>query len=206
MSTLAGRERAAIVAEMRKVGPEAPTLCGDWTVRDLAAHLVVREGRPDAAPGILLPLLSGYTRSVQDQTARRDFEELLRRIASPPLYSPLRPVDRFVNAAEYFVHHEDVRRGQPEWTPRAFTADELSDLRTPTRLLARKTLAGGPAVRLLTPDGETFVTGGRGGTPVDVVGEFAELVLFVYGRAELDVEFRGPEAAVAALKAARRSV
>ena len=49
--TAASRERAALVTTMRAVGPDAPTLCGDWTTRDLAAHLVLRERRPDAAPG-----------------------------------------------------------------------------------------------------------------------------------------------------------
>ena len=38
--TAAQRERRALVETMRTVGPDAPTLCGDWTTRDLAAHLV----------------------------------------------------------------------------------------------------------------------------------------------------------------------
>ena len=38
--TAAQRERAALVETMRAVGPDAPTLCGDWTTRDLAAHLI----------------------------------------------------------------------------------------------------------------------------------------------------------------------
>ena len=59
--TAAARERAALVTTMRAVGPDAPTLCGEWTTRDLAAHLVLRERRPDAAPGILVPALAGYT-------------------------------------------------------------------------------------------------------------------------------------------------
>src|SRR5437763_933578 len=50
--TAAQRERAALVETMRTVGPNAPTLCGDWTTRDLAAHLVVREGRLDATAGV----------------------------------------------------------------------------------------------------------------------------------------------------------
>ena len=54
--TAAQRERAALVETMRTVGPDAPTLCGDWTTRDLAAHLVVREGRLDTTPGITIPL------------------------------------------------------------------------------------------------------------------------------------------------------
>ena len=61
--SVAQRERAALVATMRSVGPDAPTLCEGWTTRDLAAHLVIREYRVDAAPGILIPLFAGHTAS-----------------------------------------------------------------------------------------------------------------------------------------------
>ena len=47
--SVAQDERARLVETMRAVGPDHPTLCGDWTTRDLAAHLVVRERRLDAA-------------------------------------------------------------------------------------------------------------------------------------------------------------
>ena len=48
-------ERAAIADLMTSLGPDAPTLCEGWTTRDLAAHLVVRATRVDAAAGILIP-------------------------------------------------------------------------------------------------------------------------------------------------------
>ena len=67
--TAASRERAALVNTMRAVGPDGPTLCGDWTTRDLAAHLVLRERRLDAAPGILIPALAGYTARKQQHLA-----------------------------------------------------------------------------------------------------------------------------------------
>ena len=50
MPSPARAERAALCDLFLEVGPDAPTLCGAWTTRDLAAHLVVRERRPDAAP------------------------------------------------------------------------------------------------------------------------------------------------------------
>ena len=49
--SIAQRERAGLVEILRAVGPDAPTLCERWTTRDLTAHLVVRERRPDALPG-----------------------------------------------------------------------------------------------------------------------------------------------------------
>src|SRR5690349_11008507 len=47
-------ERAALCDLLVTVGPDAPTLCEGWTTRDLAAHLAVRDRRPDAAAGIVL--------------------------------------------------------------------------------------------------------------------------------------------------------
>lgn len=74
--TAAQRERAALVESLREHGPDAPTLCEGWTARDLAAHLVVRERRLDAAPGILVPQLAGYTERVQARvTASTDWAE-----------------------------------------------------------------------------------------------------------------------------------
>ncbi|HTY27629.1 MAG TPA: maleylpyruvate isomerase family mycothiol-dependent enzyme, partial [Mycobacterium sp.] len=97
--SVAQRERAALVATMRSVGPDALTLCEGWTTRDLAAHLVVREYRPDAAPGILIPLFAGHTAKVQDAAAKNtEWNALLDKVASgPPLYSPLKILDPVAN-------------------------------------------------------------------------------------------------------------
>src|SRR5262245_31910880 len=107
--TAAQRERAALVETMRSVGPDAPTLCGDWTTRDLAAHLVVREGRLDATPGIVIPFLAGYTDKVQRQVASgADWDDLLDKIASgPPTLSPFKLLDPVANMGEMYIHHED---------------------------------------------------------------------------------------------------
>ena len=42
MTSLARRERLALADLAEQLGPDAPTLCGDWSTRDLLAHLVVR--------------------------------------------------------------------------------------------------------------------------------------------------------------------
>ena len=62
---------------MRAAGPEAPTLCAGWTTRDLAAHLVVREARPDAAAGIVLPALASRMEELRLREAERPWDELL---------------------------------------------------------------------------------------------------------------------------------
>ena len=95
-------------------------LLGDWTTKDLAAHLVVRERRLDAAPGIIIPALADYTARVQNEVAAAaDWDELLDKVASgPPLLSPFKVLDPLVNVGDMFLHHEDVRRAVTGWEPR----------------------------------------------------------------------------------------
>ncbi len=81
--SIAQQERAALVETILAAGPEAPTLCEGWTTRDLAAHLVIREYRLDAAPGILIPFFADHTEKVQNQVAQQtEWEELVGKIAS----------------------------------------------------------------------------------------------------------------------------
>ena len=47
-SSLADRERADLADLLGTLGPDAPTRCEGWTTAHLAAHLVVRDRRPDA--------------------------------------------------------------------------------------------------------------------------------------------------------------
>ena len=53
-TTLARAERHALCDLLIEVGPDAPTLCEGWSTFDLAAHLVVRERRPDRGPGLVI--------------------------------------------------------------------------------------------------------------------------------------------------------
>jgi uncharacterized protein (TIGR03085 family) len=205
--TAAQRERAALVETMRAVGPDAPTLCGDWTTRDLAAHLVVREGRPDATAGVAIPFLAGYTEKVQRQvTQSTDWEQLLDKIASgPPLYSPFKLVDAVANMGEMFIHHEDVRRAQSGWEPRQLDSATVSALGRGLSLMARLTLAKAPArVSLRTPDGKTLGAVGRG-PELEVIGEPQELLLFISGRDEVRLTFSDAQAAQA-VRTSRRGL
>ena len=52
-------ERTQLAKLLLEVGPDAPTLCGDWTTRDLAIHLYLRENRPDAAAGMFIGPVKG---------------------------------------------------------------------------------------------------------------------------------------------------
>ncbi|BBZ52011.1 TIGR03085 family protein [Mycobacterium heidelbergense] len=205
--SVAQRERAALVETMRGVGPDAPTLCEGWTTRDLAAHLMIREYRPDAAPGILIPFFASHTARVQNQvTERTEWDELVDKVASgPPIYSPLKLLDPVANVAEMFIHHEDVRRAQPGWEPRVLEPALASALRRTLPLMARLTLAKVPGrVALRTPEGKTVLTAGSG-PAVTVTGAPEELLLFSVGR-QARVEFEGDAAAVQAVREAPKGL
>ena len=155
MTSPARRERSALCDTFETVGPDAPTLCSPWRTRDLAAHLVIREGRPDAALGMLVPPLAERSRRVQDGYAAERWPELVERVRTgPPSWSPTRlePVDTVVNLAEMFLHHEDVLRAAPGWEPRLLPDDleqGLWSVLTRTgRLLFRRSHVG---VVLVTP-------------------------------------------------------
>ena len=205
--SVAQRERAALVETLRSVGPDAPTLCEGWKTRDLAAHLMIREYRPDAAPGIVIPYFASRTAKVQHEVAERtDWDELLDKVASgPPIYSPLKLLDPVANVAEMFIHHEDVRRAQPGWEPRVLEPALAAMLRRTLPLMGRMTLAKVPGrVALRTPDGKTVLTAGRG-PAVTVTGAPEELLLFSVGR-QARVEFDGDASTVQAVRDAPKGL
>lgn len=205
--TTARAERAALVDLLAQVGPDAPTLCGGWRTRDLAAHLVLRERRPDAALGIMVGPLGSWTRRVQRGLAGQDWDALLAQVRTgPPRWSPaaLGPVDEAVNTVEFYVHHEDVRRGGEGWARRdldARTAADLwSALTRSARFLLRRCPVGVVAVPTDGPGAGTE-TRLRGGDPlVSVGGPVGEIVLAVYGRATTDLELSGPVQAIEAFQ------
>ena len=206
--TAAQRERSALVETMRAVGPDAPTLCGDWTTRDLAAHLVVREGRLDATAGVAVPFLAGYTAKVQRQvTESTEWDRLLDKIASgPPLYSPFKILDPVANLGEMFIHHEDVRRAEAGWEPRPLDDAMVKALGRGLAIMARLTLAKAPArVTFRTPQGKELFTLGRG-PEVTVTGEPQEILLFISGRDEVRLAFDGEPDAVEAVRTNRRGL
>ncbi|WP_020669658.1 TIGR03085 family metal-binding protein [Amycolatopsis nigrescens] len=192
-------ERLALCSLFDELGPEAPTLCTGWRTRDLAAHLVLREHRPDAAPGILLSPLAGHTQRVQDNYAARPWSELVGSVRSgPPRFWPTAfgPLDEIVNGPEFLVHHEDVRRAQPDWAPRdpdpRRDATALASIRRIGRLAFRRSPVG---VVLLTPAGAE-VTAKRGPNPVTITGEPVELLFYAFGRDAVHVSFEGDKSAL----------
>jgi uncharacterized protein (TIGR03085 family) len=202
-------ERAALCDLFDELGPDQPTLCDGWETRDLAAHLVVRERRPDSAPGILLKPFAGYTKRVQDSYGRRPWRELVDLVrGGPPAWWPTRipAVDNVVNSIEFFIHHEDARRGQEGWTPREPDAERDAVLWTGLRRTAKMTLRRSPVGLVLRrPDGAEIVAK-RGPNTVTLTGEPGDLLLFATGRTAVRVEHEGEQQAVAAVLGLRRGL
>jgi uncharacterized protein (TIGR03085 family) len=196
MTGYARAERGQLVDLLRELGPDAPTLCGDWTTADLAAHLVVRDRRPDSGPGLLVPALAGWTESVRRGALRsRGYQQLVDKVARPPWWSPVSNpmLHEPVNLMEYFIHHEDVRRAQSDWRPRDLPADLEAALwgrLGVLRLMLRKV----PAAVTLAAPGHGELSAGRGGdAKVRITGSPGELVLFCSGRQQVArVDLEGP--------------
>lgn len=194
---------------MAAVGPDAPTLCGDWTTRDLAAHLAIRERRLDASPGILITAFAPHTEKVQNRYATRPYAELLELVRTgPPIWSPLRVVDAKANLGEMFVHHEDVRRAAAAWEPRDLDARWNSALWSLARQMGRMVFRRSPrTVTLDAGEGRTATPRRAAGTDEVVLrGTPAELVLYAFGRDAVRVTFDGSDQAVDAVKRLPRGV
>jgi uncharacterized protein (TIGR03085 family) len=208
-------ERLALADLLDRVGPDQPTLCEGWTTRDLAAHIIMRERRPDAAAGILLRSARPHSERVRLAIAGTPFDELVRQVRQPPWWSPssVPLVDSAVNTAEFFVHHEDVRRARPEWEPRELPMSLERALWGRVRPLAKLALRRFPSAVLLHAPGYGESTAGAASADdpasprVRVSGPPSELLLFCFGRQQAArVEVSGPEPHASALRRARLGV
>jgi uncharacterized protein (TIGR03085 family) len=201
---LDARERRELCDLFGDLGPDAPTLCEGWATRDLAAHLVVRERSPQAAPGLFLG--GPFARMLERATERalaKGYEELVERVRNGPPLGPfavpgLRTV---LNLNEYAVHHEDVRRanGMGPRTDRPDLQDALwSLLRRGARFQLRKV---SEVTVVLAPPRRDPVEVGSGPTAT-LAAEPLELVLYLMGRrGAAAVEPTGDSIAVARLEA-----
>ena len=128
--------------------------------------------------GTVLPTVGGEGGGGVDQDV-----ELVR--TGPGLLSPfaLPGWDRFFNTTEYVVHHEDVRRAQPDWAPRTMPRQDQDALWAAAGLYARRG-GGRRGVVLRRSDvaGQERRIGAAGRT---VEGEPLELLLWAAGRRDV---------------------
>lgn len=199
-------ERQSLADALIEAGPRHPTLCDGWSTTELAAHLVIREARPDAALGALVPPLAGWTDRIMGQYAKKEYAELVATFrAGPPRLSvfAVPGVDSRANLSEYFVHCEDVRRARPGWEPRDSSAEVQAALWQGIALTGRMLLRRSPvSVTLATPEGWRKQVVDKGDEGVTVVGQPGEITLYTFGRKDqADVQLEGPDDAVERFRA-----
>ena len=195
--SFAQKERERLAALLLEVGPDAPTLNEGWTTQDLAVHLLVRETKPAAAPGIFIDALSGITDKETKKQKARPYEDVVRDwAAGPPVW--LKPFNTAMNTSEHFIHHEDVRRGGGVVEPREFSRAVNEELFALAKRFGKLTLRTAPVPVILTPPdmppatlGDKAGVADRGDNVLRVSGQPGELLLWVSGRDAAVVELAG---------------
>ncbi|MBT0768900.1 TIGR03085 family protein [Kineosporia sp. J2-2] len=207
MPSHSAAERQALADALTEAGPGAPTLCSGWTTTDLAAHLVLREGRPHVRlAGGIAPLKSWAAQQEQDHTARPYADLVATFRNGPPRVSPfgLPGVDERANLLEHFVHCEDVRRAVPDWQPRELPGERQAAFwKTISGVFGKLMLRRADMpVSLQVPGGQpTEMRKGVGG--VVLTGEPGEIAMYLFGRKDhARVQIIGSEEQVARFRAA----
>lgn len=209
MTTWHALERADLVQALSEAGPDAPTLCAGWRARHLAAHVVLRERSLVVPAGLSGPLVERADQAIEEAAAQGatapGFEALLEQIAEGPRpWHPLAWGAELANVLEFFVHTEDVRRGDGRPAPRELDPERAEALwRQLLRMAPLAYRRSGAGVVLVRPDGVRRAvrrpTGDQGA--VVVRGDVSELVLHAFGRgAAADVTLDGAPHAVDAVR------
>jgi uncharacterized protein (TIGR03085 family) len=184
------RERQELADTLERLGPAAPTLCEGWDAAHLAAHLVVRERRPDAlvglgaeATGLGGPIAAWPHRLEDELRTSTPYADVVNRLrAGPPAWSPMawEGVGAALNTTEFAIHHEDVRRAQPDWSPRTLPREDQDALWGAAGLFARRAAGRRGLVLRRTDVSGAEKRFGAGGRTVE--GEPLELLLWAAGR------------------------
>lgn len=180
--------RAALVAALRSVPHDAPTLCEGWQARHLAAHIVLRERAPQR---IALGALRGHDAAVElGDTAA--YDQLVDEVdAGPSALSPMAWSAR-TNVLEFVVHALDALRANENPAIRDRELDLSPGVRSvmwsslqPILRIGGVRRAGRAAevgVIVVVPHGPRAVIA-RGERSVVLTGSEEELALMAMGRA-----------------------
>ena len=210
--TVARDERRAICDLLDELGPGRATCCGAWTNRDLLAHLLVRERRPDAALGIVVPALAQRTERAMAAKAARPFADMVTAFRSgPPMWAvpwSIPVIGDLANLFEFFVHHEDIRRARPDWLPRPDDAVRDDALWSGLKLMGRVLFRKSPVGVTLRASGRKDLVAHKAPRGVLVVGVPSEITLVAFGRPTslARVVVQGDADDVAAFEASQRGV
>lgn len=187
-------ERRSLVTDLEKLAPEQwdkPSLCPEWSVRDVVAHLTAGA---KITPGSFFPgLISAGFKFEKLQTKGVDAElgsspaDTLARFANvlTATTKPPGPVD--TPLGEIVVHSEDIRRPlgiAHDYDPEALV--RLADFyRKSNLIIGGKRRASGVAFRA------TDASWSAGGGP-EVTGPMLSIVLAITGRTAALDDLDGP--------------
>lgn len=189
-------ERLDLLETLRQVGPEAPTLCAQWSAADLAAHLVASErhrGLPmvvayklrAALPAGAVQWGMGALQRVGDRQLAKakaeGWDRLLARLASgPPAAYRLNSVAP-IRLVEEWVHHEDIRRAND--MPARAAPPNLDEALWQAGLLLssfNEFTPGRQGLLVTMPDGRSQLIGDT--VRVRILGPAGEILLYLAGR------------------------
>ena len=193
-------ERRALAADLRDLGTEewaTPSLCSDWTVRDVLAHMTSTAKLPPA--GFVAKLIgSGFSfGKVQEKGVAANlgaspadtlanFESVVTSVKHPP-----GPTQTWLG--ETIVHSEDIRRalGMQHKYPADAVVTVADFYKGSNLLIGSKRRIAGLALRATDADWSH-------GTGPEVSGPILSLVMAMTGRKAADDDLTGD--GVAALR------
>ncbi|MFC7374446.1 MULTISPECIES: TIGR03085 family metal-binding protein [unclassified Brachybacterium] len=209
MATPASDERRAFAATFADLGPEAPTILPGWGAPELLEHLLLRERYPHLMVGPRLPgELGRRAQQARQQLRARTWGDLVDLFrAGPGPLSFAGTVDSLSGEGELLIHHEDLRRAQPGWEPRALPEATQAKAWRALSLLAPVAVRVPADVTLVAPHGGRRLRSRRPAGSVRVHGDPLELLLWVSGRDEVaQVRIDGDDGGVQALEEGRRGL
>jgi uncharacterized protein (TIGR03083 family) len=184
---------ADLLEELSDPEWRTPSLCREWTVREVAAHLTLAHTGPLSAAGSLIRAGGGFNRMIRDtaiRQARLPVQEYPRRLRSmvgsrrtAPFITELEPL------VDVLCHAQDIARpiGRPYPMPAdaaVAAAEHIWRRSFPFR--AQRRLRGYELVATDAP--------WRAGVGVRVEGPISALLLLVSGRPAALADLDGPGA------------
>lgn len=200
-------QRHAFSDALLQVGADAPTLCVGWTAYDLASHCWVRERSVKALLGIGSKRFEHLAEAEMARAREQyGFVELASRLRDTPR-TPVTLIpggDDLVNAVEYLIHTEDVRRANG--LPRRDIDPAFEDVLWRRLPMLGRVFFGKAPVGVLLERSDADAPPARvkaGASTVTLIGCPSELILFAFGRqSAADVRLIGEPDAVDALRRA----
>lgn len=107
--TFVKEERAFTVSTLNSLTEkqwQAKTLCDGWSIEDLAAHLVSRERNIIGGIGLIIPSLQTLHDKRIERVKSHGHDYMIHKLSKYPWYMPAS-----LNVAEFWVHNEDLLRG-----------------------------------------------------------------------------------------------